>query len=491
MKQLKLASLFLAGSVALTACTDEQPTAPAATTDILAPSLSLSASGTPATDNFLVVFKKETVPAGFAQRVADLGGSVLYAYDAVGGAVITGVDAADIAALQADADVSLVEPESFIPLPEPQGSPDISSEPAASLASATNPAEAYFFPRQWHLRAIGADKAWAAGKLGSEDVVVAILDTGIDYTYPDLQGRVDLSRSVSFQSRDDLLVAAYFPGRHPISDLHYHGTHVAATVVSNGIVNAGVTSKTTLFGVKVCSVYGGCNRIFDGIKYAADNGADIINMSLGGGLQKRVYPGYVSLVNRWANYARQKGALLVVSAGNDANDLDHNFILNDNGTPTNYSDDFHEKVPGWLSTYCDASGVACISATGPRATAGTNGPWTDVDAPSSYTNYGRSAITVAAPGGNGAGRVYAGCSKTSLVYTICQTGNYVLGINGTSMAAPHASGVAALLVAEHGKVGANRLRTLLQQTSDDLGQSGTDPYYGKGRVNAARAAGVN
>lgn len=140
------------------------------------------------------------------------------------------------------------------------------------------------------MRAIDADKAWAAGEFGSEDVVVAILDTGIDYTYPDLLGRVDLSRSISLQPRDDALVSAFFPGKHPITDLHYHGTHVASTVVSNGYIVAGVTSMTTLIGVKVCSVYGGCNRIFEGIKYAVDQDADITYMSLGGGFQKKVYP---------------------------------------------------------------------------------------------------------------------------------------------------------------------------------------------------------
>lgn len=491
MKQLKLASLLLAGAVATTACSDQQPTAPAAAPEPAAPLFS-TASESSSSDNFLVVFEQEQVPSGFEASVAALGGTVLYTYGDVGGAVVTGVDAADIAAIQAQSEVKLVEPESFIPIPEPQGGVDVFATGVdTEIASPSQPSTAFFFARQWHLRAIGAHKAWAAGALGSENVVVAILDTGIDYGYPDLAGRVDLSRSVSFQPKDDALVAAYFPDKHPVTDLHYHGTHVAATVVSNGLVAAGVTSKTTLFGVKVCSVYGGCNRIFDGIKHAADNGADIINMSLGGGLQKRVYPGYVSLVARWANYAQKKGALLVVSAGNSANDLDRDIILNTNGTPNVYTDDYYEHVPGYLSTYCDAPGVACISATGPTANAGVNGPWTNIDAPSSYTNFGRSAITVAAPGGNGSSRVWAGCSKTSLVYSICRTGNYILGINGTSMAAPHASGVAALLVAKHGKGNPAHIRSLLQQTADDLGQPGVDPYYGKGRVNAARAVGAN
>jgi subtilisin family serine protease len=321
------------------------------------------------------------------------------------------------------------------------------------------------------MRAISADQAWAAGYLGSEDVTLAILDTGLDYTNPDLAGRVDLSRSISLLPQDDSAVDANFPGKHYITDLHYHGTHVATTAVSNGVVGAGVTSQTTLMGVKVCSVYGGCYRIFEAIEYAVANGADIINMSLGGNFSKSDYPGYVSIINRYINHMNSQGVLLVVSAGNSAFDLDHD--------------------RDGYKTYCNAPHAVCVAGTGPLSAASVNGPWVDVDAPYYATNYGRSAINVAAPAGNYGAAVWAACSQTSLAIPVCQTGNYILGLRGTSMAAPHVSGLAAMIMAVYGTGNPSATRAMLEKSADDLGQRGTDPFYGKGRINAANAMGLN
>src|SRR5207302_31824 len=102
--------------------------------------------------------------------------------------------------------------------------------PADATAS---PTAAQFYPRQWNLRAVFAPEAWAAGFLGSHDVVVAILDTGIDYSNPDLVGLVDLDRSISFVPED---VTRHYPGRLPFSDLFWHGTAVASAVRKGALV---------------------------------------------------------------------------------------------------------------------------------------------------------------------------------------------------------------------------------------------------------------
>ncbi len=418
---------------------------------------------------YLVMFKGQGVPARFAGDVQALGGAVVYSHD-VGIALVTGLTAQAAATLGGEKYVSDLAADATFQLDDQtDGVPEAAQ--SAGVASAGDPTTAAIYARQWNMRAISADATWAAGRLGSPTVTVAILDTGIDYLYPDLAGRVDLSRSVSFVPSDDALVAAYFPGRNPITDLYFHGTHVAATVASNGLVAAGVTSGTTLTAVKVCNVSGSCSlgAVIAGVLYATDHGADVINMSLGGGFAKAGNGRFVGYINQVFNYANRNGVTVVVAAGNEAADLDH-----DGNT---------------YATYCSTPNTICVSATGPTASAGLNGPWTDVDASAPYTNFGTSAVTVAAPGGSSAGYVWAACSETSLVIPVCQTGIYVLGVDGTSMATPHVSGVAALVVQDVGRR-PGRVKTVLQNSADDLGKPGADPYYGKGRLNAAHAVGL-
>jgi subtilisin family serine protease len=471
MKAVKLTSLFLAGAVGLAACSDK--TSAPFSPEMSAPSFSSAeVSDAVSTGRHLVVFSSNNkIPAAFAQRVADLGGKIEAGYGKIGVAVVSGLSDEAAAQLQAFDDTQTVERDVEVQYIDPQADVELIAVDDASPSSAANPATASFFPRQWHLRAISAEKAWAAGKLGSSSVTVAILDTGIDPTHPDLVGRVDASRSISFVRSDDALVQKHFPGMPLWTDLHYHGTHVGATVSSNASSAAGVTSGVTLMAVKVLSASGrgASSGILAGIIHAADNGADVLNMSLGGTFRKSLNPGYVSVINRAINYANREGVVMVVSAGND-----------------NYDMDSDEDI---YKTYCMATQVICTSATGPSAQAGTNGPWTNIDGKASYSNFG-SYVSVAAPGGNGASRVTAACSKTSLTYRICATGNYVLGISGTSMASPHAAGLAALLVEQIGKDQPSKVANRMAQSADDLGDEGRDVIYGRGRINVAKALGL-
>jgi subtilisin family serine protease len=436
-----------------------------------APSLAefgIDESSADVSDQHVVLFAGG-VTADFAEQVTALGGTVEFTHE-IGFAVVKGLDDAAAEQIGALSGVQQIERDQAFQL-DP-----ITNDELASIEDGPNslsdPTTALFFPRQWNMRAIEADAAWAAGRTGSADVTVAILDTGIDYTYPDLAGRVDLSRSVSFEAFDDFLVSIFFPGRHPISDLYFHGTHVASTAVSNSNIIAGVTSQTTLIGVKVCNVFGSCpfSSVISGVLHATDVGADVMNMSLGEAFSKAGLGVLVGFINRVYNYAHQNGVTVVVAAGNENWDLDHNGNA--------------------FKTYCDAANVICVAATGPTSSAGDNGPWTDVDARAPYSNFGRSSINVAAPGGTGPGGgwVWAACSQTSLVVPICQTGVFILGVNGTSMSSPHVAGLASLMVEDVGR-NPGQVRARIQQSADDIGEPGVDPYYGKGRINVANATG--
>ncbi len=156
----------------------------------------------------------------------------------------------------------------------------------------------------------------------------------------------------------------------------------------------------------------------------------------------------------------------------------------------------------------------CVSATGPTAAPTAVGPFTNPDAVAPYTNFGRSAISLAAPGGGITtpnAFVSGPCSQTTLAWhqpprpspgaplpppvidgPVCprSRGLFLVRGAGTSFASPHVAGVAAAVIASSGRGNPSQVRAILQTSSDDLGAPGTDPFYGKGRVNAARAVGA-
>ncbi|HEY5490595.1 MAG TPA: S8 family serine peptidase [Gemmatimonadaceae bacterium] len=483
-------SVSLVTVLALAACTIDQsgPVSPIASTRAVR-----SVSGS-AASRYLVLASNSGFSSDFEASVAALGGTIEQFHGSAGIAVVSGVSDATAAQIAALRGVSDVQPDADISLNAPlaAATADVTAVGDPSISSVGNPATAGLYSWQWNMRAIHANQAWAGGKLGSSTVTVAIIDTGIDYDDPDLNGLVDLSRSVSFVPSDDAITAHFFPTRNPITDYNGHGTNVAAQVSSKAVVFAGVTSKTTLIGVKVIgfSGSGSFSAILNGVLWAADHGANVANMSLGGAFAKAGNGRFAALLNRVFNYANKKGMLIVVAAGNESADLDHD----------GNSD----------QTFCSQSHVICVSATGPVTAAG------NVDLPAYYTNFGRSAISVAGPGGNAdaangfpvslwpwgpdiASWVWSFCSKTTLavvtpagipVLAGCQAGNRITGFIGTSQATPHVAGLAASLMAEQGTGQPSQIKNAIEKSADDLGQPGTDPFYGRGRINVAKAFGM-
>ena len=491
MRRLVIRTATIAGAIVVAACVYDAPVTPTGTIAAANASNSPSLQVTPGTaesgGRYLIVFKpSRTAGPAITDELRTGGGQLEGLYEQLGFAVVSGVTS-DAAARLANANgVSSVEPDVEFAI-EPMGDGQALDVGELGTQSATAPQGALLFARQWNMRAIRADAAWAGGFLGSPTVSVAILDTGIDYLWPDLNGRVDLTRSISLRPDEDARLQTWFGslGRHPITDLNGHGTLVSSIVASNSGFFAGVTTRTRLFGVKVCIVFNTCSTaaILNGIVYAVDHGADVINMSLGGAFLKRAGPGFVSVINSVFNYANRRGTLIVVAAGNGAADIDHTGNV--------------------YFTYCNSPHVMCVSATGPTAAPTSSGPFTNPDAVAPYTNFGRSAISLAAPGG-GVTTVNAfvsgPCSSTAL--SLNAAGTIILGPlcplpvlfllrgAGTSLSSPHVAGVAAALVAIVGPGNPSQIRAILQNSADDLGDPGTDPFYGKGRVNAARAVGV-
>jgi subtilisin family serine protease len=231
------------------------------------------------------------------------------------------------------------------------------------------------------------------------------------------------------------------------------------------------------------------------VLFAAGQHADVANMSLGGAFSKAGNGRLLGVINKVFNYAKQQGMLIVVAAGNDGQDLQHNGNV--------------------YASFCDAPHVVCVSSVGPTTWTG-NG-----DQPAFYTTFGKSVVSVAAPGGNGipegnslkvtpgwpwadppqrndiASWVFNICSKTSLLIkgktgnfgnlidTDCRSGLGISGEIGTSQASPHVAGLAALLIAEYGKGQPQQIKRLIERSADPI-----NPALGHGRINVKNALGL-
>jgi subtilisin family serine protease len=372
------------------------------------------------------------------------------------------------------------------------------SDPEASVDStdAASPKDAEFYNRQWNLKAIHAHPAFSAyAAFGSKDVRVAIVDTGIDYLHPDLHGLVNLELSTSLiaeaeegstcegepgipyrsdHTKDliDEIAAADTRHRDHVTDFHSHGTAVAGLIASNARYLAGVTQRTTLFGVKVHGMgRQNCLSVYlDGIRKAADRGADVIHLSIPLEIDE-LDTEAVNAVDAAIEYAHERGAVLVAAAGNNTppKDLDQ----------------------GALLRFCEPEPVICVSATGPASAELVDEQHWDAIAP--YSNYG-SVIDVAGPGGTAAVPVWLTCSMVTEFRGPAQAPCYarkpVWQSTGTSFGAAATSGLAALVASLIDDATPERIEDIIKQSADDRGTVGPDDYYGSGRINVKKAVAL-
>ncbi|MDF2683186.1 MAG: Serine protease, in family [Brevibacillus sp.] len=292
---------------------------------------------------------------------------------------------------------------------------------------ATASIEDLYYSEQWGLEQIQAPKAWEATRDSSE-VTVAVIDTGVDYTHPDLRGRVDTVHDIDYVNHD-----------RDAKDDEGHGTHVAGIIAaklnSQGIAGVAGNRNIKILPLKALDrdgegdMYDVATAIMD----AADLGADVINLSLGAKLKDGEESAPRTITDA-IEYAMDKGALVVAAAGNDAANADR-------------------YVPASIP------GVVTVSAVG-----------TDLRL-ADFSNYG-SSVDLTAPGVD--------------ILSTYPGGRYAY-MSGTSQATPFVSGVAALLKVSEPELSVKELTNRLWESATDLGKVGWDDQYGYGMLNAYRA----
>jgi subtilisin family serine protease len=393
-------------------------------------------------------------------------------------------------------------------------------------------------PCQWDMALIHADAATRARATGA-GVRVGILDSGVDLTHPDIAPNLDLADSCSFVRSDDPTITAGLTdpveagngdctNKAAVQDRFGHGTHVASIVAApvNGVGIAGVAPEATIVALKACTASTYCYgyAVADALRYAGDHHLDVVNMSLfadpylfycGNDAGQRAM---MRTLQEAARYAQQHGVLLVAAAGNEEVDLKH--PIEDSISP-----DGPEDVPITRSVGnncrvlpAELPGVVSVMATGP---VGYPGYTTNI---ASYSSVGGD---LAAPGGD-----YFAASGTvqdavigavppdSAIFesldglngpfpgitTADGTATYAF-LNGTSMAAPHVTGVAALVEQLHPTWPPSAVAAALERTATPMpcptdwepmgpddqrlrcqgGASGHTSFFGAGLVDAAAA----
>jgi hypothetical protein len=349
------------------------------------------------------------------------------------------------------------------------------STPIVGTGSAAEPLSGL----QWDMAQIRVAQAHAH-HTGSPNVRVGVVDTGIDGNHLDFvkNGR----------SNVDCATGADFTAEGPgigipaaCIDNNFHGTHVAGSIAAraNGHGIVGIAPDVTLVPIKVCDADGHCyaSDVIQGITYSGDLALDIINMSFyvdddefqqstefkcGSDPQQQAFR---EAVQRAISYARKQGVTPIAALGNSNTDL---------ANPPGGKD--CKVVPAM------SDGVVGVMSLGPDSEK------------AAYSSYGKGWVDVAAPGGNGRlSRDTAAYCTRQIVSTI--PGNLWACFQGTSMAAPHAAGVAALISSRYGapsKSGGwymdpSKVANRLQNTAIDIGLKGYDMCFGNGRVDALRA----
>jgi serine protease len=344
------------------------------------------------------------------------------------------------------------------------------------------------FSAQWNLELMNLPKAWDINPGGNGDVLVAVVDTGANTASETPSFRLWTSSrfenvSFPFVANPEVPTPRVVQGRDftflsgPVRDLIGHGTHVAGTVLqetNNGVGVAGIAYNARLLPLKACYGFwdlqialgavgisgfihpasGGCETadVVAAIRYAADSGAKVINVSIGGPSPSPIYLDAL-------RYAVNQGAFVAISAGNSAEE----------GNPVYYPAAYAAQIDGVMA-------VGAVGASGKRAFYSNTGPYVEIAAPGGSEREGQLAMVYQT----------AVCESDYDPYRTLRPrfDRYcnVAG-QGTSMAAPHVAGVAALLYSQ-GITNPAAIEAAIKRFAKDLGAPGRDNEYGFGLIDA-------
>ena len=384
---------------------------------------------------------------------------------------------------------------------------------------------------QWDMRAINATPTGSYAVNKGAGARVGVMDTGIDLTHGDIMPNVDLAASCVFlyattptADPAEQVTRGDCSNKAALQDFAGHGTHTAGTIAApiNGLGVAGVAPEATIVVLKAGTAEGYffTDSVVDALRYAGDQRLDVVNMSffadpwLFNCRNDKEQKAIIQKISAAAIYAEQRGVVLVAAAGNEGIDLNH--PVSDEISP-DYPAGAAVTRP--VNNSCvvlptELPGVVVVTATGAEnllSWYSTYGNITDVAAPGGSRfqtpTFNSSRGRVLSPYSSTAGDLALQASINRLV--VDPAGNYYAWLNGTSMAAPHAAGVVALIRAAHPEMSQGAVVAMLRRTATNMGcptaldpgveffgapvqvcagGTGSNNFYGAGLVNALAAA---
>jgi|AntRauMinimDraft_4_1070384.scaffolds.fasta_scaffold00654_7 subtilisin family serine protease len=370
---------------------------------------------------------------------------------------------------------------------------DLPVDPKPVTDSEASATDEPMYPLQWDKQRQNVEEIHETTR--GEGTRVAIVDTGVAADHPDLSHAVNEDLSQNFTG-DGFGAAGPYGG--------YHGTHVAGIVAANDQNEEGVVGTAPGTEIVDCRVFSpnalaSFADMMAALVYSAGIGCDAVNMSIGAYPVSRKGIGsfYGKVLNRTTTYANKEDTLLVVSAGNDAADLQH-----DGRVCVENEDGEVECFPA-VSLPNEAAQAMSVSATGPIGFGfGNEGVESPAETPANYTNYGTNAVDIGADGGNYDPEFPAGWyydlvlnAVAEPTYETDEAGN-VTGIAdieytyswvaGTSMAAPQVAAAAALVKSVDPEAGANQVENTLERTAE-VPEGFEKAYYGSGVLDPLAA----